>query len=375
MRKYLLILLSFILIIGSGWVYFSFSNDRQKRKGKIPKSKVQVEIQRVKNSITPLIISATGRVEASQRLNIYAQVQGIMQKTEKPFRSGIYYKKGELIVKINKEIAATNFLSQKADFYNLLLSSMSDIRIDYKNVYTKWQRYVSKINLQTLEISTLPKVESEKEKSFLAARKVFSAYYNLKSQQIKLEQYKIYAPFDGMLSQVLIREGSLIRSGQELGTFISHRDFQVKVFLAARYLPFLKEGQDIRAKKIESTNESTVYKGNIKRINRSIDLNTQTFEVTLRVFGKDLVQGLYMSLEIEALPQQYSFEVDRGLLIDGNYLYTVESNKLYKRKITPVVFGKETLIFRGLPDSTLLVTSRLSKAYDGMLVEIRATEE
>ena len=376
MRKYILGVFSLILIALSIWVYLIFSGDDKKRRGgKTAESVVSVKTQVVQNKSIPLKVHATGRVAATHSLRIFAQVEGIMERASQSFRAGNYYKKGSPLVKISKEVAAANFRSQKADFYNLLLSMMSDLRIDYKEAYARWERYVSSIDLNSLSIPPLPEVESEKEKLFLAARKVFSMYYTLSSQQIRLRQYQISAPFDGMLSATLIREGSLIRSGQELGTYISTRDFEVQVFLAARYLPFLKENQPVIAKKVEGMHKHVMYKGRIRRINRNIDTNTQTFEVTVKITGDDLVQGLYMSLEIEGLPQPNCFEVDRGLLVDGRYLYVVEEGKLLRKEIDPVIFGERKLIFKGLANGAILVTSRLSKAYDEMPVNVMTTQQ
>lgn len=293
-----------------------------------------------------------------------------MERSAKYFRAGTSYKKGAILVKINKEVATAQFLSQKSDFQNLLVSLLPDIRLDYEDhTHTKWLQYISKIDVGGTQVPPLPKVTHETEKLFLTSKKVFSTFYNLKSQEINLSKYEIHAPFDGTLSEALIREGTLVRGGQRLGTYISTTEFEIKVSLTSQFFPFVKEGQRIRAKKSGVQSDNTYYSGVIKRINKRMDPTTQTFEIFVSLLGKDLLDGMYMDIHISGTPQTESFEIDRSLITDDHFVYTVEDGKLQKKAIIPVIFNQGLLVFKGLPDSTQLVISPLTKGYyEGMAV-------
>ena len=79
-------------------------------------------------------------------------------------------------------------------------------------------------------------VMNDKVRLFVSGRGIISSYYSLQNLEKTLTFYKIKAPFNGVLVQANITEGSLIRPGQVLGEFIAPGDYELMVALPKSYV-------------------------------------------------------------------------------------------------------------------------------------------
>ena len=219
MRKYINIALGICLIAIAFWVVKVMISSNQ-RKDRAPKKIVKtVFVEEVINSTIPITIRANGNLVAKNRIDIYSEVQGVLQPTPKEFRPGNTYQKGEIILKINSEEHFANLQAQKSNLYNSITSIMPDIRLDYPDEYQKWENYLSDFDFNQ-PTPQLPEINSEKEKFFISGRNIFTSFYNVKNLEVRLSKYNIRAPFNGVLTEAMVNPGALIRVGQKLGELI-----------------------------------------------------------------------------------------------------------------------------------------------------------
>ena len=101
-----------------------------------------VFVENVKNGTVPITITANGNLVAKNKIEIFSEVQGVLQPTSKEFRPGNSYRKGEVILKLNSEEHYANLQAQKSNLYNNITSIMPDIRLDYPEQYAKWEQYL-----------------------------------------------------------------------------------------------------------------------------------------------------------------------------------------------------------------------------------------
>jgi len=119
----------------------------------------------------------------------------------------------------------------------------------------------------------------------------------LKNLEERLVKYSINAPFDGVLIQALVTEGSLIRSGQMLGEYIDPKVYELQVAIAKDYADLLEEGESVT---LTNNNETQTYSGTVSRINASIDQATQTVSIFIEVRDASLKEGMYLKAKVEA---------------------------------------------------------------------------
>ena len=174
----------------------------------------------VENGTIPIVVPANGNLVAKNRVELYAEVQGVFRKGSKLFKTGERYNKGETIIRIDASEYGASVQSAKSNLFNELTSIMPDLRLDYPEFFPKWQTYLNDFDMSK-PTPQLPEMTSEKEKFFISGRGILTSFYNVKNLEQRLSKYRISAPFSGVLTETLVTEGTLVRSGQKLGEFIN----------------------------------------------------------------------------------------------------------------------------------------------------------
>ena len=105
--------------------------------------------------------------------------------------------------------------SSKSNLYNLITAAMPDLRLDYPEVYPKWQAYLKDFDI-TKRTPLLPEMTSEKERYFINGRNIVTTFYNVRNLEQRLLKFVLIAPFSGVLTQALVTEGSLVSPGSEI---------------------------------------------------------------------------------------------------------------------------------------------------------------
>lgn len=366
MRKYINIVLGIVIIALAFWVVnvMVLSNTRPEKKSvKIVKT---VFIQNVKNGTVPITITANGNLVAKNKIEIFSEVQGVLQPSAKEFRPGNSYRKGEVILKLNSEEHYANLQAQKSNLYNSITSIMPDIRLDYPEAYDKWEQYLREFDFNKTT-PALPEIDSEKEKFFISGRNIYTTYYNVKNMEVRLSKYTIRAPYDGILTDAMVNPGSLIRSGQKLGEFINPRVYEMEVAINAKYMDLLQIGNSVNVK---SRDTDQTWKGKIARVNGRVDQGSQTVKAYIQVEGKDLKEGIYLEAELVAKSEENAFEMERKLLVNNESVYVFKDSIIDLLKVNPVFFSDKTVVIKGLEDGTSVLSKSVPGAYPGMKVTV-----
>lgn len=321
--------------------------------------------QKVKNGSTSISITASGNLAARDRIEIFSEVQGIFDFSSNQFKPGVYYKKGEILMRLNSDEFRANLRAQKSNLYNQIVALLPDLRFDYPDAFQKWQDYVNDFNVEQV-LKPLPSPSSDKEKLFIAGRNINSTWFTVKNIEERLVKYTIYAPFNGVLTEANIDKGALVRAGQKLGEFINPNIYELEVAVNSSYADLLKTGNSVTLNNIERTK---TWNGKVNRLNSLIDPNTQTIQAFIRVSGKGLREGMYLEADLTAKNEENTFEVSRKLLVDNNKLFVLEGEQLILKEIEPVHFTEKTVVVRGLADDTEILERMLPGAYEGMTVK------
>lgn len=366
MRKIILSILGILLIVVAIMLAKSMIANKQKPKPKFNKIVKTVFVENAQNKNIPVVITASGNLLAKNRIELFSEVQGVLQ-TAKAFKAGTSYTKGETLLSVNKDEFMATLQSQKSNLFNLLTSAIPDLRLDYPNQFSKWESYLKSFDFEK-ETPVLPKFSSDKEKYFISGRGILTSYYAVKNLEVKLSKYQINAPYNGILTEASVTSGTLVRVGQQLGEFIDPTVFELEVSVNASYAELLKIGNSVSLSNLENT---TNYSGKIIRVNSKVDLTSQTVKAFIEVKGKNLKEGMYLEANLEAKSETNSIEIPRKLLINNTSVYTVKNDSVLTLvKVNPVFFNKETVIIKGVTNNSKMLTQTLPGAYDGMIVKI-----
>ncbi|MFK7748847.1 MAG: efflux RND transporter periplasmic adaptor subunit, partial [Kordia sp.] len=346
-------------------------NSKEKKKP-IPKKVVKtIYTDTVQNTTVPIIIPANGSLVAKRRVELYAEVQGIFKANRKLFKPGQKYRRGETLIRIDAAEYYANVQSSKSNLYNSIAAIMPDLRLDFPDIYPKWQKYLSSFDLNKTT-PTLPEMITEKEKYFITGRNIVTNYYNVKNLEQRLSKYTISAPFSGILTEALVTEGSLIRNGQKLGAFIDDSEYEMEVALSKKYASLLKVGEQVVLNNLDGTE---TFSGVVSRVNGSIDATTQTITAYIEVTDEKLKEGMYLEANLNAKEEANAIEVDRNLVLDNDQVFIVRDSILDVIKVTPVYFSDTKAVLKNIPDGTVILSKSVPGAYAGMLVKPLTSEK
>ncbi len=366
MRKVILFLLGVAIIAGALYMAKGFADKRQLPRPKPKKSVTSVFTNEVLNSNIPINISTSGRLLAKNRLELFSEVQGIFQKSAQEFKPGVWYKKGQVLLKIDSDEHLANLRSQKSNLYNQVVLLLPDLRLDFSESFDQWNEYVSNFDVE-LPLKELPKPASEKEKLFVTGKNIYTTYYNVKALEERLVKYEIRAPYTGVLTEALVTPGTLIRAGQRLGQFIDPSVYELEVPVNTSYADRLKTGLSVQVHDIEQTKE---WRGKVIRINSLVDPSTQSIQVFIRLTGKGLREGMFLEADLAAREESNAFEMDRKLLIDDRKVFYVQDTVLAVAEVNPTYFKENSVVIKGLEDGTKILAKPVPGAFPGMRVQV-----
>ena len=365
-RKIILSVLGVLLIIGGYFGAKAIIANKKSFKPRAEKVVKTVFTEVVQNGTVPIVVPANGSLTAKNRVELYAEVQGVFRKGSKLFKTGEHYRKGQTIIRIDASEYGASVQSAKSDLYNQLTSIMPDLRLDYPEIFPKWQAYLTGFDLSEVT-PPLPEMTDEKEKFFISGRGILTSFYNVKNLEQRLSKYRISAPFDGVLTETLVTEGTLVRAGQKLGEFINTEVYELEVAVSKKFSDLLKVGENVQ---LSDLDDSKTYVGKVARINGRVDQASQTIKAFIEVKDNTLREGMYLEANLDAKKEADAIEIDRNLLLEGDKIFVVRDTILDLIDVKPIYFTDKTVVIKEVPNGTEIMSKPLLGAYIGMAVKV-----
>ncbi|MDP5043425.1 MAG: efflux transporter periplasmic adaptor subunit, partial [Leeuwenhoekiella sp.] len=151
-----LVILGVAIAIG-----YSIANRDKDIPVKVDKVVKTVFVEEVKNDTVPIVIPANGNLVAKNRLELYAEVQGIFRSSAHDFKVGQSYTRGETLLNLDSSEYYASVQAAKSELYNLVTSIMPDLRLDYPEIFQKWQTYLNGFDINK-STPQLPETDSQK---------------------------------------------------------------------------------------------------------------------------------------------------------------------------------------------------------------------
>lgn len=364
-RRLIIVVTALGILAGSGLLARYLSSQKEPPKKKFtPTNKRYVKTEKVAYRSVPTRIEAFGRVKTAQSLDLIAEVSGRMRSVSIPLKQGQRFGKGSLLYKIDDAEQRLNLQAQKSNFLRDVAAILPDIKVDFPRVYDKWQNYFSSIDLDS-PLPKLPAYNSDKEKTFMATKNIFSAYYAIKSAEANLRKYYFYAPFDGVISQVLLQSGSFVNPGSRVATIIRTDRLEIKVDVDVANIDWITTGAPAGVK----TENGHEWPGKVARIGGFVNQKTQSVDVYISITpqkGKPLYDGEYLASVIPGKAIEQGMQIPRNAVFDQNKVFILQDSLLRVREVDIRKISAEHIVFSGLPEGIELVVEPLINAHNGM---------
>ena len=250
----------------------SVAGDSLKKKDKKEDEKtVPVEVIEVARGDISNYILLSSNIETEIMADVYARVQGIVEKIYK--EEGDYVKKGEVLLSLEPEQYA---LAEEA------------AAVEYKKQLAKYER-----------------LKKMHEKKLLSDEEFDDAKYTLDAMRIKwdeaklnLDFMKVRSPINGRVGERLAKIGERIQPSDKLFSVVNNEQVIAVVYVPEKNINQLKVGQ--KAYVFSENVRKEPFPAWIKRISPVVDPQSGTFKVTLGVKNENqlLRPGMFVNAHI-----------------------------------------------------------------------------
>jgi len=304
----------------------------------------EVKVMTIKNGAVNSKLAIQGSLEAFNKVGIFAEVTGTLSTANRAVKVGNYFKKGAILLDIDREETKLNILAQKSSLLNGITTLMPDLKIDYPASFQQWKDYIDHFNVEH-PIKVFPQALNDQEKYFIASKNLLSQYYTIKSAENRLRKYTVYAPFSGVITQSSIQPGSLVRAGQMMGELMGTGAYEMKATLNLEDLQFIKTGNKVN---LYSDAVAGTWTGTVKRISDQIDPNTQSVIAYVGVSGKGLREGMYLRGNLNAQTIKSAVQIPIDLLTNQNQVYVIKDGLLALQTVEVIATNAENAVLKGL---------------------------
>lgn len=385
MKKFLKILLPLLILLVSVKIaHYAINNKPEAERKKPPASTPTVEVVVVEKQNYPVSLQTQGTVRPHTETNLVAQVSGVITEVSSDFNNGSFFKKGDLLLRIDPRDYQTAVTLAESNLAQARLS-LSQEQARAAQAKRDWKRLGETGKPSNL---VLRKPQLQSERANISATKA-----QLEQAKLNLQRTRITAPYDGRLLEKNADLGQFVNPGSALGKIYAVDFAEVRLPLNNKQLAFVDIPESFRGednKKI--TGPDVLLKANIgetnwqwpARIVRSegaIDTRSrQTFVIAqvddpysqLNPGQPPLKVGQFVEAEIKGQVLENVFVIPAAALHAGNQLFLVDENQqLSKQKVKVVWQDSEFVVIEhGLNAGDQLVLTPVSSKLIGSKVNI-----
>lgn len=289
-----------------------------------------------------------GVTAENRKIQLKSEIDGKVIEIKAP--KGTYLKKEDPILRISMESKATELAEAEA--------ALKQKEIEYQ---------------ATVKLA---------EKKLRSKADVARAQAALRSAKVKWEQAtdrikdtQITAPFDGVVEDCLVQEGSSIRPGESVATFLETATLKAVLNPTDKDLQGIQKDATVLVRNLEGQ----TFKGKVSFIAAAADIHTRTFKMEVDVENKsqELRVGIPVEADVITTPVlahkispaylSYSDEGDLGIKsVDKN-------NIVHFHKAHIVSHNESDIWLTGIPHDLMIITEGHEYAQIGLPVRAAQT--
>jgi len=298
-------------------------------------------------------IPITGRILAVEKIDLYPEVSGKLLKGSKPFKEGITFQRGQLLLRLDAASFTLDLNATKSDFLSTLIRVMPDLKMDFPEHYEPWETYLKNFNIEE-RLQTMPSVTDDRLKYFLASESIYNLYYNIQRLENDLKKYQVVAPFKGVLGSALVNPGAQVGTQTQLGTFSSIEAFELETSISLSDLNYVAEGDEVMLENKEMNRE---WKGIIHRIGKVVDDANQQLSIFIKIQGDDLREGMFLEgvIDVDRKANSSVSILPKESVIRNNQVYVVRDSTVFAKSIIPVRYEQKSIWVTGLVNGDVVI--------------------
>ncbi len=245
-------------------------------------------------------IRVSGKAEAVEEAFISPEMSGQIKKIH--IKEGQRVKKGQLLISLNTDLTEKSIIEVKTSLELLVKLFEKQKELWEQNIGTEVQFLQAKTNKE----STEARLETLKE---------------------QLEMARIRASFDGIVEDILAKEGELAMPGGRLLHLVNLKKLKINARVSETYLNSIQKGDIARVSFSATPNHELLLP--ISRTGSIIDNMSRTFLVELLMDNKDekIKPNQLAEMKLKDFGSSEAFILPSIIIkqdITGNYVYKLE---------------------------------------------------
>ena len=371
MQRKIVVIVSIIVILVLAFLSMSYFSSQKAT----PETQMPAQIAR-KVKAMPVVyepvsytIISTGRLGSQSYVDIISEVQGEILPGQVPLKKGQRFNEGDLLIRIFDEITDYNLKAAKSRFQNSIANILPDFKIDFPEDYQKIKDFFDALRIDR-PLPDLPEITSDQQRVFLASRNILNDYFSIKSNEIQLSKHRIYAPFTGTFTNVMLEVGSIANPGSRIATIINTGMLELEVPVPVEEVKWITRGDRVE---ISSEDGSQQWNGTVVRIANYVDPDSQAVSVFISVKNNSeppLYEGQYLRASFEGEIKGNAMQIPRRAVFNSNMVFVVRDSLLEKAAINILKINQESMIFNGLDEGVFVVSEPLINVAEGTRVEV-----
>ncbi len=320
----------------------------------------RVRVVRAVPRDVPSTVELTATLEPDEELILTAEVEGTIERILRD--EGDRVKKGELLALMDEEDFTLRIKQKNAE--------LEKIKAELEFAQKELERRKT-----LLEEGMVSRQEYE---SFLARRDSLASLKRavesvLRIERKRLEDSRIRAPFNGIIAERYITEGSYVQKGERLFRVLRIDPLKLTINVPERLLTKVRKGQKVIIKVDPYERE---FEGRIYFTSPYINKATRTFLAKALVRNTEglLYPGISADVTIITATIRGGFVVpEKAVLFDeeGRKLFVVKDQIAQKRTVKVAGrFKGEVIVVEGVKEGELVVVDGATALSDGARVRI-----
>ena len=358
--------ITLLILAGGIFLFQGLSNQKKSTvsENATKKERRKVQIASFKASEAANSIDLDGRLQAVEKINISSKVGGILQPSGKSLRKGQYIAKGTALFVVDKQEAEFNLKAAKSSLMTSITQMMPDIKFDYPQSFQAWEQYLKNFNVDQ-SLKAFPESQSDQERYFISGRNLNNQFYSIKSQETRLADYTIYAPFSGIITQINVFPGGLVNAGANLASMMNTGAFEIEAPISLEQLKYIKTGQSVN---LRSNELDKSWTGRVSRIGTQIDNTTQSLPIFISVGGQGLKDGMYLTGSLEGNKLQEVIKLPKDVFISPTKIFTVVDSTIVAKEIISIKRLADDVLVTGITEEEKVIVGSLSGLFEGQKV-------
>lgn len=373
-------LLPLFIVILTITVVFVILENKPDAKRKAPSkiSKVTVETMSVKSKPYTIFIESYGKVNAQIQSSLTSQVSGKIVFVNKSFRDGGFFKKDDILLKIENIDYEADVKIAQAEL-TLAKQALLEEEARVKQAKENWMRFGNNEVANKLVLRT-PQLESSKAV-------VQAAQAKLLKTKLSLSRTNIKAPYNGRILKKNVDIGQVISTNSLLANIYSTDIIDVRLPIRNSELSLINLPNELSndfTSKIPVTLSSNLigeqkWEAVLTRTEAAIDSSSQQLYVIAQILNpydktnqqKSIKIGQYLTATIQGKKIKDALIIPNSSIYQGSYIY-IEKDGFIHRRYIKILWQNNlnTIVSSGLENNENIVLTQLGVIGSGTEVKV-----